>query len=153
MLMKVVLPAPLVPMRPTTESFSIAALTSLAAVTAPKDLFKPLASRMTDIFSEPRPQALAHEHDDAEERNTQAHLPGIGRKVVGGSVDDPVEQRAGERRHHAANASEDGDEDEFAGGGPERHLRIDMPHGGGGESAADAREHGGDHVHDVHRAA
>src|SRR5260221_9016219 len=46
MLMKVVLPAPLVPIRPTTESFSIAALTSAAAVTAPKVLHKPCASRM-----------------------------------------------------------------------------------------------------------
>ena len=49
MLMKVVLPAPLVPIRPTTESFSIAALTSLAAVTAPKLLHRPRASRMTGI--------------------------------------------------------------------------------------------------------
>src|SRR5688500_9663164 len=115
MLMKVVLPAPLVPVRPTTESFSIAALTSLAAVTAPKDLLKPLESSMTDIFSEQRRQALGQEQDDEEERKTQAHLPGIGREVVRGGVDDPVEQRAGERRHHAADASEDGDEDEFAG--------------------------------------
>ena len=50
MLMKVVLPAPLVPIRPTTESFSIAALTSLAAVTAPKALAQILrASRITAI--------------------------------------------------------------------------------------------------------
>src|SRR5688572_12353990 len=125
MLMKVVLPAPLVPMRPTTASFSIAALTSLAAVTAPKDLFNPWASRMTGIlyahFSDERPQALGQEHDDEQERQTQAHLPRIGRKVVRGGVDDPVEERAGERRHHAADAGEDGDEDELARGGPERH--------------------------------
>src|SRR5918995_7010891 len=145
MLMKVVLPAPLVPIRPTTASFSIAALTSLAAVTAPKDLFKPLASRMTDIFSEQRPQALGQEYDDQQKGKPEAHLPGVRRKVVRGGVDDAVEQRAGERRHHAADAGEDGDEDEFAGGGPERHLRIDMSHGGGREGAAHAREHGGDH--------
>jgi hypothetical protein len=51
MLMKVVLPAPLVPIRPTTESFSIAALTSFAAVTAPKVLFNPRASRMTGMLN------------------------------------------------------------------------------------------------------
>ncbi len=45
MLMNVVLPAPLVPISPTTESFSIAALTSFAAVTAPKLLQSPRASR------------------------------------------------------------------------------------------------------------
>src|SRR5687767_10741505 len=133
MLMNVVLPAPLVPIRPTTESFSIAALTSFAAVTAPKALFKPLASRMTGMFPEQRPQALGQEHDDQQEREPQAHLPGVGRQVVSGGVDDPVEQRAGERRQHVAGAGEDGDEDEFARGGPERHLRIDVAHGGGGE--------------------
>src|SRR6188474_2845767 len=112
MLMKVVLPAPLVPIRPTTESFSIAALTSLAAVTAPKVLFSPLASRMTDMSSEQGPQPFGQEHDDEQERDAEAHLPGVGRKIVGGGVDHAVQQGAGERRHHVAGAGEDGDEDE-----------------------------------------
>src|SRR6266403_1194273 len=69
MLMKVVLPAPLVPIRPTTESLSMAALMSLAAVTAPKFLLRPCASRIAAISGrlappEQRPQAVRQEHDD-----------------------------------------------------------------------------------------
>src|SRR5215216_5027678 len=104
MLMKVVLPAPLVPIRPTTESFSIAALTSLAAVTAPKRLFSPWASSMTGMALEERPQALGKEDDDQQQGEAEAQLPGIGRQVVGGGVDDLVDERAGERRDHVAGA-------------------------------------------------
>src|SRR5581483_12123882 len=114
MLMKVVLPAPLVPIRPTTESCSIAALTSFAAVTAPKRLHRPRASRMAGIarahLAYERPQPFGQEHDDHQERRAERELPGIGRQVVRGGVDDLVEERAGERRHHAAGAGEDGDE-------------------------------------------
>src|SRR4026208_1693600 len=66
MLMKVVLPAPLVPISLTTESCSIAALTSFAAVAAPNALFNPLALRMTDTAAEQRPQPFGQEHDDEE---------------------------------------------------------------------------------------
>ena len=63
MLMKVVLPAPLLPIRPTTVSCSIAALMSAAAVTAPKLLFRPLgvkndghlACRLLRVTSDHRP--------------------------------------------------------------------------------------------------
>src|SRR3954471_6913017 len=113
MLMNVVLPAPLVPIRPTTESFSIAALTSAAAVTAPKLLHRPLASRMTGTF-EQGPESLGQEDDDEEQRRSERQLPGGGGKVVRGRADRAVDQRAGERRHDVAGAGEDGDEDEFA---------------------------------------
>src|SRR5262245_35284368 len=111
MLMKVVLPAPLVPIRPTTESFSIAALTSFAAVTAPNDLFSPLALSTTGT-REQRPDAFGQEHDQQQQRDAEAHLPGVGRQVEGGGVDRAVEQRTGEGRQHVARAGEDGDEDE-----------------------------------------
>src|SRR5258706_15892374 len=69
MLIKVVLPAPLLPINPTTASCSTATLMSLAAVTAPKLLFSPLASR-TIVMSgglalagEQRPQPAGQEHD------------------------------------------------------------------------------------------
>src|SRR6185436_9875492 len=138
MLMKVVLPAPLVPIRPTTESCWIAALTSFAAVTAPNALFKPLALRMTDTAAEQRPQPFGQEHDDEEQRGAQAELPGVRRQIVGSGVDHAIEQRAGERRDHAPGAGEDGDEDELAGSGPERHIGIDVADGGRGERAAHA---------------
>src|SRR5690348_6187412 len=118
MLMNVVLPAPLVPISPTTESFSMAALTSAAAVTAPKVLHKRRASRMTDTFHQ-GPQAFGHEHDDQQERGAEAQLPGVGRQVVGRRADRAVDERPGKRRDHIAGAGEDGDEDEFAGGRPE----------------------------------
>src|SRR5687768_6275135 len=121
MLMKVVLPAPLVPIRPTTESFWIAALTAFAAVTAPKRFVNPWASSMAGTFKE-GPEPLRQEHDDGEQREPEAHLPSVGREVIGSCVDDSVEQRAGERREHVAGTREDGDENELAGGRPEGHL-------------------------------
>src|SRR3954470_3098021 len=136
MLMKVVLPAPLVPIRPTTASLSIAALTSLAAQTAPKRLHKPRASRMTGIarstFGCDLPESFRQEDDQEKQCRAERQLPGVGREVVRGGVDDLVEERAGERRQHAAGAGEDGDEDELTRGGPERHIGIDMADGGGG---------------------
>ena len=50
MLMKVVLPAPLVPISPTTESFSMDALMALAAVTAPNVLQRFVALKTVAIF-------------------------------------------------------------------------------------------------------
>src|SRR5689334_3327488 len=109
MLMNVVLPAPFVPISPTTESFSIAALTSFAAVTAPKVFDNPWALRMTGISSpllseEPveRPDPLGQEHDQDEQRGAEAHLPGIGREIVGERMDRAVDQRADERGDHVA---------------------------------------------------
>src|SRR6185436_18908292 len=153
MLMKVVLPAPLVPIRPTTESFSMAALTSFAAVTAPKLLVSPCASRMTDITVEERPEPLRQENDQDEKRRAEAHLPGVRRKVVRQRMDRAVDQRPDERRDHVARAGEDRDEDELARGGPVGHFGIDMPDRGRRERAADAGEPAGDHVFHVHRPA
>src|ERR1041384_1030908 len=114
MLMKVVLPAPLVPISPTTESLSMAALTSFAAVTAPKVFVRLRASRMTDITVEKRPEPLRQQ---PEQRCAEAHLPGVGRQIVGERMDRAVDQRADERGDHVAGAGEDRDENEFARGG------------------------------------
>src|SRR5687767_2206577 len=122
MLMNVVLPAPFVPIRPTTESLSIAALTSFAAVTAPKVLHSPRASRMAGIApSEHGPEPLGQEHDDEKEREPQAHLPGVGREIVSRGMDHTIDQCAGEGRNHASGAGEDRDEDELPRCRPERH--------------------------------
>src|SRR5882762_1479085 len=126
MLMKVVLPAPFVPIRPTTVSFSIAALTSCAAVTAPKRLHTPRASRMAGMAAGEGPESFREEYDQREQREPQAHLPGVGREPVRQRVDRAIEERAHERRHDAAGARKDGDEDELAGGRPVRHVRIDV---------------------------
>src|SRR5690348_11112825 len=119
MLIKVVLPAPLVPIRPTTESFSMAALTSLAAVTAPKLLHRLRAFRITATSglppSQPAEEPFGQEHDEQQQRDAERHLPGVGREAVGGGADRAVEQRRGEGCDDAARAGEDGDEDEFAG--------------------------------------
>src|SRR5438309_1626245 len=108
MLMKVVLPAPLVPISPTTESFSIAALTSCAALTAPKRLQRPRASRMAGMSGGEGPQPFGQEHDEQEQREAEAHLPGVRRQSVGQRMDRAVEQGSHERRCDAAGAGEDG---------------------------------------------
>src|ERR1700741_760291 len=80
MLIKVVLPAPLVPIRPTTESFSITALTSAAAVTAPKVLHKPCASRMAGTaaqFADEGQEAFGKKNDQDQQRDAEAHLPRV----------------------------------------------------------------------------
>src|SRR5918911_42367 len=116
MLMNVVLPAPFVPMRPTTESFSIAALTSFAAVTAAKDLHSPRASRITGIAGEQRPQPFGQKNNEHQQRDAEAHLPGVGRQAVRERMNRTVEERASERGDDVARAGEDRDEDEFARG-------------------------------------
>src|SRR5437899_1119821 len=131
MLMKVVLPAPLAPMSPTIESFSTSAFTSLAAVTAPKLLLIPRAWRMAAISrglapGKERPEPVGQEHDQREQRRAEAHLPGVGRQIVGHGVDDAEDQRAGKRRDHVPRPGKDGDEDEFARSRPVRHFRVDM---------------------------
>src|SRR5215212_1735819 len=90
MLMNVVLPAPFVPMSPTTESASIAALTSFAAVTAPKRFWRFRASRITATsgghavavaLPEQGPQAFGQENDHQQEGCPEEHLPGVRRQV------------------------------------------------------------------------
>src|ERR1039457_2896194 len=114
MLIKEVLPAPLVPSRPTTEYCSIAALTLIAAVTAPKRLFRSRASSTTAISRrlapvEQRPEPVGQEHDHQKQRDAQGHLPGVGRKVVRDRVDDAEDRGAEEGRDHAPGAGKDGD--------------------------------------------
>src|SRR3954470_17212240 len=121
MLMKVVLPAPLVPMRPTTESFSIAASMAFAAVTAPNLLQRFFASRITGISGKNRPQTVGKKNNQQQQSRAERELPGVGRKVVGRAVDRAEDEGADEGRHDAARAGEDGDEDEFARGRPVGH--------------------------------
>src|SRR5258706_1498088 len=135
MLIKVVLPAPLLPINPTTASCSTATLMSLAAVTAPKLLFSPLASR-TIVMSgglalagEQRPQPAGQEHDHHQHGDAERHLPGVRRIFIGKAADRLDNECAEERRHNAAGAREDADEDELAGCRPVRHLGIDVAHG------------------------
>src|SRR5512134_955166 len=98
MLMNVVLPAPLPPIRPTTESASTLTLMSAAAVTAPKLLLSPWASRMDTLGSLPaaaeeRPQAGRQEHDDEQQRHAEHELPRIRRVLVGDALDPLEDQR------------------------------------------------------------
>src|SRR5690349_25013491 len=117
MLMNVVLPAPLVPVSPTTESFSTAALTSFAAVTAPKLLQSPRAFRITATSGlppfQPAEEAFGEKDDQHEQGDAERHLPGVRREVVRRGADRAVEPRGGERRYITAPARGDGHEDEL----------------------------------------
>src|SRR5579859_7381913 len=135
MLMNVVLPAPLLPIRPTMASCSTATLMSLAAVTAPKLLLSDFASR-TIVMSgrlppagEQRPQSAGQEHDYHQHGNAQRHLPGVRRIFIGKAADGLENECAEKRCQDAAGARQDADENEFAGSRPIRHLGIDMADG------------------------
>src|SRR5262245_45443112 len=84
MLMKVVLPAPLLPIKPTTLSCSMLTLMSAAAVTAPNVLLSLRASSTTAtschlaLACEHRPQPARQEHDHQQHGDAQHHLPGVG---------------------------------------------------------------------------
>src|SRR5581483_7671425 len=87
MLMKVVLPAPLLPINPTTLSWSILTLIFDAAVTAPKVLFRSRASRTTAIScrlfpAEDGPEPARQEHDHQQHRHPEHQLPGVGGILV-----------------------------------------------------------------------
>src|SRR5882724_8978705 len=113
MLMKVVLPAPLLPINPTTASRSTATLMSLAAVTAPKLLFSPLASRTIAtsgglaLTGEQRPQPAGQEHNHHQHGDAERHLPGVRRIFIGKAADGLEYECAEERRQDAAGAGED----------------------------------------------
>src|SRR5262245_60235851 len=122
MLRKVVLPAPLLPIRPTTLSCSMLTLMSAAAVTAPNVLLSLRASRTTVMSRrlaparEYRPQPAGQEHDHQQHGDTQHHLPGVGRILVRVAAHRLEDGRAEERRQHAAGTRQDGDEDELSRG-------------------------------------
>src|SRR6476646_6876915 len=124
MLMKVVLPAPLLPISPTTLSCSMRTLMSLAAVTAPKLLDSPFASRMVAISSAAsshtkcRPQSAGQKDHHQQHRDAQCHLPGVREALVGECAHRFEDARADKRGEDAADAAQDRDEDEFTGGGP-----------------------------------
>src|SRR5882724_9347092 len=119
--MNVVLPAPLLPINPTTLSRSTATLMSAAAVTAPKFLFSPLASRTTAMSGRPshsgeqRPQPARQEHDHQQHGGAERHLPGVRRVFVGEAADGFENERAEEGRQHVAGAGQNGHEDELPG--------------------------------------
>src|SRR5258708_30411135 len=159
MLMKVVLPAPLLPINPTTASCSTATLMSLAAVTAPKVLFSPCAWRTIATSGrlatarEQRPQAAGQEHDHHQHGNAECHLPGIRRIFIGKTADGLEDERAEERGEDAAGAGQDADEHKLAGRCPVRHFGIDVTDGDRRERAAHAGEHRGDHIIDMNDIA
>src|SRR5258705_3370432 len=152
MLMNVVLPAPLLPISPTMASCSTATLMSLAAVTAPKLLFNPFASRTIAmsgslaLAGEQRPQPARQEHDDGQHGDAERHLPGVRRILVSKAADGLEDERAEEGSKDAAGAGQNADEDELAGGCPVRHLGIDVTNGDRRECAADTGQHRGNHV-------
>src|ERR1700675_3009630 len=117
MLMNVVLPAPLLPINPPPLSRSTATLMSAAAVTAPKLLFSPLASRTTAMSGrlshsgEQRPQPARQEHDHDQHGNAERHLPGVGRVLVGKAADGIEDERAQKGRKHIAGAGQNGHKD------------------------------------------
>src|SRR5260221_13721098 len=111
MLTKGVLPAPLVPIRPTTESLAMAAFTSAAAVTAPKLLHNARASSRIVISPpaparEQRPQAVRQERNAGEQRDAELHLPGVRRGAERQRIEDAEYQRAEKRRQHVSCATE-----------------------------------------------
>src|ERR1700739_689607 len=99
MLTKVVLPAPLVPINPTTLSGSTAMEMPQAAVTAPNVLHNPSASSSGAISgppppqSEEGPQSRRKKDNHQQERPAHDHLPGVGRVLVGIAADDLEHQR------------------------------------------------------------
>src|SRR5689334_17086181 len=111
MLMNVVLPAPLLPISPTTLSCSIRALMSLAAVTAPKLFDNPFASRMVAISSaasshaECGPHSAGQKDHDQQHRDAERHLPGVRKALVGERAHCLEDAGADERRKDAAGAA------------------------------------------------
>src|SRR6185503_19680262 len=142
--MNVVFPAPLLPIKPTTASCSTATLMSLAAVTAPKFLFSPFASRtiaMSGRFApagKERPQPAGQEHDHDQHRDAKRHLPRVGRIFIGKTADGFENKSAQERRQYVAGTGQNTDKNEFAGSRPVGHFRIDVSHGNCGKGAPDA---------------
>src|SRR5574337_1098299 len=120
--MKVVLLAPLLPIKPTTLPASMPTSSPAAAVTAPKRLTSPCACRIAAISRAPasheqRAETFGKEHDHEQQSDAEHHLPRVGRVLVGDAL-DPLEcERRRHRRRDARPAREHGDKDELARGG------------------------------------
>src|SRR5215472_915407 len=79
---KVVLPAPLAPMMPTTSWLSTETLMSDAAMSEPKFLHRSLTARIVTSrrphgSAEQGPQPIRQEHDDEQQGCAQHHVPGV----------------------------------------------------------------------------
>src|SRR3954454_7850988 len=159
MLMKVVLPAPLLPINPTTLSCSMRTLMSSAAVTAPKRFERPFASRIVAISSgaparaECGPESAGQDDHDQQHGDAERHLPGVGKAFERKRAHGFEDARAEERCEDAAGAPQNRDEHEFAGSGPVGgRLRIDVADRACHQRAADAGQSGTDHIVQVNYA-
>src|SRR5471032_2140448 len=154
MLTKVVLPAPLLPIRLTCSPGSTSMDTWSAATSAPKCLCRPRAERSALIRlpcrfaprirawdgparscacslalapSQPkRADAARQKADHDQKEDSQLHLPGI-RKVGAGKRAHQFEQEGrDEHRQHAVVSGKNGNEHEFARSGPVAEIGFDM---------------------------
>ena len=164
MLMNVVLPAPLPPIRPTTcrldadvdvgrRGHRAEALVQSLRFEDRGHVTLPRRAR-----SEHRPQSGGQEHDHQQHRDAEHHLPGVRRVLVREAL-DPSRRPAsrGRARPRWRCRTRIGDEHEFARRRPVGEVGIDVADRQRDQPAADAGEHAGDHVVQVddgaHRSA
>src|SRR5918994_6207125 len=129
MLTKVVLPAPLEPIRPTRSPAAISTETRSAATTPSKCLAR---------FLEDSTDAPRHEADHDQQEDAERHLPGIGEVRAGKRAHQFEDQRGDEHGDDAVVPGEDRDEDELPRGGPVAEIGLDVAEGHDGEGAAGA---------------
>src|SRR5678815_5220841 len=143
MLTRVVLPAPLLPIRLTCSPGWTLIVISAAETTAPKRLLTPStcssggrAGEMFALIAAPssmaaplrlqRADAARQEADHEQQEQAERELPGV-REVGARERADDLEHGAGdEHRSDALPAGEDGDEDELARGRPEAEVGLDV---------------------------
>src|SRR5208282_4231849 len=142
MLMKVVLPAPLLPIRPSVWPRWTATEISLAAITAPKAFCRPMVSRSAVIrifrrrprrFGPSRAQAQGEraepsgqEENDQQEEDAERALPSVGEILAGIGAHQFQENGGDEHGGDADIAAQNGEEDELARSRPEGEIGIDM---------------------------
>src|SRR4051812_8804604 len=121
MLTNVVLPAPLLPTRPTRSPAATSMVTPSAA-TMPSKCFDSDRAERTGVicgsFANQRAQAARHEANHHEEEDAERHLPRIGEIGAREGAHQLEDERGDEHGDHAVVAGKDRDEDELAGGGP-----------------------------------
>src|SRR4051794_17267249 len=109
MLTKVVLPAPLEPIRPTRSPAPTSTVTWSAATTPSKCL---------DRFLEDSTKAAGQEADHDQQEDTERHLPGVREVRARERADQFQQERGREDRDHAVVARQDRDEHELTRSGP-----------------------------------
>src|SRR5215216_6108188 len=105
MLTKVVLPAPLLPIRLTRSPACTSSVIALAATSAPKRFSRP-------------------EADHEQQEKTERKLPGVREVEARERAHDLEHGRCDEDRQHALPAGEDCDEDELARRRPVAEVRV-----------------------------